>query len=124
MLIKEGRVGTWSPDKQVITILEELQKLVGRRGRYKTFRSRSPLNTVEAIEITSDGLVFVIRELGRFGRTRRKNPKHFEFEVKKDKKKAIKPVKEVKARPVKEVPKDVDVDKLLDIEPPQFDIEE
>jgi hypothetical protein len=123
MIIKEGRVGTWGPDKQATALLKELQALVGRRGRYKTFRSRSFLNVVEAVEITSDGPKFVIREIGRFGRTRRKSPKHFEFEVTKEEKKAPKPIKEVKTKPVKDVVKHVEPPPEPE-PPPQFDIEE
>lgn len=44
------------------TTLSDLQALIGKRGRYRTALGWSQISTIEAIELSSDGIAVVLTE--------------------------------------------------------------
>jgi hypothetical protein len=60
--------------------LADLHKLVGSYGRYRTALGRSPLNVITGIILDNDSVYLTIREVGKFGRIRRRRVDQFTIE--------------------------------------------
>ena len=61
--------------------LAELTALVGKKGRFKTLRGKSSLHVIEAIEISEDRAMLVLRENVRLGLKLKRRPELFEIVI-------------------------------------------